>query len=101
MQGKQSAPHCHILAPAGRDSISKSTKARYAFVTPHSSDPASTEGNTVANHRRDLRAYQFGINTDLREVGCRSIAECGFGPGGGESCRMMHPALGSRAFWRL
>jgi site-specific recombinase XerD len=34
----------------GRDSVSDSTKAGYPFATPHSSDSASREGNTVYNY---------------------------------------------------
>src|SRR5215813_286444 len=59
---------------------------------------ASAEGNTVDDDRRDLRPHEFGINAHLREGRCGNLAERGVGSGG-ESCRMMHPARTSRAFW--
>lgn len=49
------------------------------FGTPHSRDPTSGEGDAVYNHCGDLGTYQFGINTNLREGGCRGLAERGVG----------------------
>src|SRR5438552_18376497 len=86
------------IGAAGRNPVSNAPKAGAPFATPHFSDSASAEGNAVDNHCGDLGAYQFGIDTDLREGGCGNLAERRVGSRGGESCRMMPLTMDSRAF---
>src|SRR5439155_17246744 len=43
------------------------------------SDSASRKRHSASDHCGNFGTYQFGINTYLRQGGCRGLAECGVG----------------------
>ena len=76
---QQPIPHCYLLAPTGGDHIPESTKARNTFPSPQSGDSASGAGYSFSHHCGHLGAYQFGIDTHLRQSRCGSLAQRGVG----------------------
>src|SRR5262249_41845921 len=67
-------------------------------ASPHFSDSASRKKNTASDHRKDLRSYQFRINTCLHQDRYRSFAKCSIRSKRNESCQLIHPT-DSKAFY--